>query len=225
MQPSASIDLTEEEASSVTQPSAANSGQEEAGEQEAASSSGAAAADPVMLASSTTSTANSHQVSVFASSVPVYRFGLSSLPECQTSCHFQVPPCIMAMPNAPPAQCPSCQMPWLPVIKSQAFFTVLQAAQKRGLAGRLVRGIAPMVTYPATAARVGVVSGVALSTSPVRGTFLVAKWVGKGLLDYASLTENRQEAASISGSAAADPSLPSTDDTSAATSTQVHQQA
>jgi len=78
-----------------------------------------------------------------------------------------------------------------------------------------------VVTYPATAARGGVVSGVALATSPVRGTFLIAKWVGKGLLDYASLTENRQEAASSSGSAAADPSLQSTDDTTSATSSQV----
>ncbi len=78
-----------------------------------------------------------------------------------------------------------------------------------------------MVTYPATAARGGVVSGVALATLPVRGTFLVAKWVGKGLLDYASLTENRQGSASSSGSAAADPSLLSTDDTPA-TSSQVN---
>ncbi len=107
------------------------------------------------------------------------------------------------------------------VINCQVFFSVLQAAQNRGLLGRLVRGVTPMVTYPATAVCGGVVSGVALATSPVRGTFLVAKWAGKGLLDYASLTETRQEAASSSGSAAADSSLPTTEDTSAATSSQV----
>ncbi len=112
-------------------------------------------------------------------------------------------------------------MPRLLVIKSRVFFTVLQAAHTRSLVGRLVRGVTPMVTYPATAACGGVMSGVALATSPVRSTFLVAKLVGKGLLDYASLTQNRQEAASSSGSAAADPSLPSTYDTPAATSTQV----
>jgi len=107
------------------------------------------------------------------------------------------------------------------VSNRQVFFSVPQAAHTNSLVGRLVRGITPVVTYPATAVCGGVVSGVALATSPVRGTFLVAKWVGKGLLDYASLTENRQEAASSSGSAAADPSLQSTDDTTSATSSQV----
>ena len=103
----------------------------------------------------------------------------------------------------------------------RVFFSGLQAAHTRSLVGRLVRGVTPVVTYPATAARGGVMSGVAAATSPVRSTFLVAKWVGKGLLDYASLTENRQEGASSRGSAAADPSVPSTDDTPAATSSQV----
>jgi len=87
MQPSASIDLTEEEASSVTQPSAANSGQEEAGEQEAASSSGAAAADPVMPASSAPSTANSQQVSVCLICAWT-RLWLVQLDSVSTSCCF-----------------------------------------------------------------------------------------------------------------------------------------
>ncbi len=113
-------------------------------------------------------------------------------------------------------------MLWVLASNCRVFFSGLQAARTRSLVGRLVRGVTPMVTYPATAARGGVMSGVALATRPVRSTFLVAKLVGKGLLDYASLTENRQEGASSSGSAAAGPSLPSTDETPAATSSQVN---
>ncbi|KAL0018942.1 hypothetical protein WJX77_000516 [Trebouxia sp. C0004] len=63
-----------------------------------------------------------------------------------------------------------------------------QAAQKHSLAGRLVRGLTPMVTYPATALSNRMMSGLHQS----RAILTAAKWVGKGVLDYASLAENRQ---------------------------------
>jgi len=48
-----------------------------------------------------------------------------------------------------------------------------------------VRGMTPVVTYPATAVSKRVLSGVASITSPVRNISLVANIVGIGMQNYA----------------------------------------
>ncbi|KAL0048856.1 hypothetical protein WJX82_001111 [Trebouxia sp. C0006] len=207
----------------------AHGGQVEAeNRQEAGSSSGSAAADPSLPSVSDTPFATSTQAGPVNEGVQL-RDETSGEMQHDGTANMQEEAGPVTQPSAtnsgqedaqeqeaPGSSGSAATDPVMPA--STAIFP--QAAQNRGLLGRLVRGVTPMVTYPATAVCGGVVSGVALATSPLRGTFLVAKWAGKGLLDYASLTETRQEAASSSGSAAADSSLPTTEDTSAATSSQ-----
>jgi len=59
--------------------------------------------------------------------------------------------------------------------------TILQAAKKRSLAGRVIWGATPVVTYSFTALSNKVLSGIATATRPVRNISAVAKLVGRGL--------------------------------------------
>ncbi len=62
--------------------------------------------------------------------------------------------------------------------------TVLQAAKKRGLAGRVIWGMTPVVTYPVSALSNKMLSGIPTCTSFVRNISAVAKLVGRGMKDY-----------------------------------------
>lgn len=55
-------------------------------------------------------------------------------------------------------------------MKSRHYIAVVQANTKKTLTSRLVRGIAPVVTYPATAVTNRMLSGVVTITSPIRKT-------------------------------------------------------
>ena len=66
--------------------------------------------------------------------------------------------------------------------------TILQAAKKRSLAGRVIWGATPVVTYSFTALSNKVLSGIAAATRPVRNISAVAKLVGRGLKEGGSPT-------------------------------------
>ncbi len=68
---------------------------------------------------------------------------------------------------------------------------ILQATKKQGLAGRLIWGKTPMVTYPITALSKRVLAGIATARSPVRNISAVAKVVGRGVRECVSPVYDR----------------------------------